>query len=133
LQNVANSLAQNFGNEYYGALAHTIANQVNQPVQVSGHAGWEVTYQVTYTNAAAQGATWTEEEAAVVVIDTGTGNEPAVFFTSVPQNLDENNVSTLVSSLQVAAPITPSGAPTSQAPSDQASDGAPAPTGGSNP
>ena len=42
----------------------------------SGHAGWEVTYDITYTNAAAQGATWTDEQAAVVVVDTGTGDSP---------------------------------------------------------
>jgi hypothetical protein len=107
LQGTADNLAQTFENAYYGALNHTITPGTDEPVQVSGHAAWEVTYDVTYTNAAAQGATWTDEEAAVVVVDTGT-DEPAVFFTSIPYSLNEANINTLVSSLQLTS--TPSNA-----------------------
>ena len=80
-----------------------------------------MTYTVSYTNAAAQGATWTDEQAAVVVVDPGTGNEPSVFFTSVPGNLGESSVSSLVSSLQYSAPVGVT--PTGGAPSSAASDG----------
>ncbi len=126
LQNVTNSLAQNFGNEFYSALAHSpIAIQANQPVTISGHPGWEITYQVSYTNAPAQQATWTSEDAAVVLMDTGTGNEPAVFFTSVPDTLGVTNVTTLVNSLQVTAPVATASptAPVSDTPSDEGSGG----------
>jgi hypothetical protein len=105
LQTTAENLAQTFGNAYYGALDHSINPEQDQPVQVSGHAAWEVSWDVSYTNAAAQGASWNDEQAAVVVVDTGT-NQPAVFFTSIPQNLDEGNVSTLVSSLQLNSAAT---------------------------
>jgi hypothetical protein len=120
LQGTAENLATTFQNAYYSPLNHTVTQGSNNPVQVSGHAGWEVTYDVTYTTASAQGATWTDEEAAVVVVDTGT-DEPAVFFTSVPDTLNEGNITTLVSSLQLAA--APSGASTQPAggtPSDGA-------------
>jgi hypothetical protein len=122
LQGTADNLAQTFENAYYGALNHTVAAGTDEPVQVSGHAAWEVTYDVTYTNAAAQGATWTDEQAAVVVVDTGT-DEPAVFFTSVPSTLNEANITKLVSALQLSS--TPSGA-SSATPTDggAASDGA---------
>jgi hypothetical protein len=123
LQNIAVNLAQSFEGAYYNALAHTGAEEASQSVLIGGHAGWEVTYDVTYTNAAAQGATWTDEQAAVVVVDSGSGDEPAVFFTSIPQNLVESNVTTLVSSLQLSGPQTASGTPTSGAPSDGASGG----------
>jgi hypothetical protein len=100
----AAQLANTFENAYYNDLPHAPAVQeVSQPVHVSGHTGWEVTYQITYTNAAAQGATWTDEQAAVVVVDTGSGNTPAVFFTSIPGSLNESNVTSLVSSLQLPA------------------------------
>jgi hypothetical protein len=129
LQSVAVTLAGNFESAYYSPLAHAATQEVSQPVQVSEHAGWEVTYDVTYTNAAAQGATWTDEQAAVIVVDTGSGDEPAVFFTSIPQNLVEGNVTTLVSSLQLSAPPTATTtASASEAPSDGSSDG-----GGNNP
>jgi hypothetical protein len=71
LQTVAANLATTFQNAYYTALQHTVTPEVSQPVSVSGHAGWEVTYQVSYSDATAQGATWTDEQAAVIVADTG--------------------------------------------------------------
>ena len=100
LQSTAENLAQTFSNAYYGALEHSLTVGQDQPVQVSGHAAWEVTYGMTYTNAQAQSATWTNEQAAVVVVDNGT-NQPTVFFTSIPNTLNDANVTTLVSSLQL--------------------------------
>ena len=91
LQTTTENLAQNFSNAYYGDLDHNINQEQDQPLQVSGHAGWEVTYDVSYTDASDQGATWTDEQAAVVVVDNGT-DQPAVFFTSIPQNLNEDNI-----------------------------------------
>jgi hypothetical protein len=122
LQSTAENLAQTFGNAYYSSLDHTINPEEDQPLQVSGHAGWEVTYDVAYSNAAAQGATWTDEQAAVVVVDTGT-DQPAVFFTSIPQNLIEDNVATLVSSLQLAPASTTAGQTGAATPADTAQAG----------
>jgi hypothetical protein len=99
LQKTAENLAQAFENAYYTALSHSVTPEADKPTQVSGRAAWVVTYDVTYTNAAAQGATWTDEQAALVIVDIGT-DEPAVFFASIPNSLNEANVSTLVSSLQ---------------------------------
>jgi len=110
LQNTTDNLAQTFGNAYYSALNHNINVEQDQPVQVSGHAGWEVTYDVSYTDATDQGATWSDEQAAVVIVDTGT-DQPAVFFTSIPQNLNEDNVTTLVSSLQLTSASTATASP----------------------
>ena len=109
LQNVAQTLAGNFAGAYYSALSNTPVPGANQEVFVDGHEGWEVGYDVSY-NDPTQGETWTGEQAAVVVIDPGTGAAPAVFFTSVPQNFTGAipagfagvSVSTLVSSLALA-------------------------------
>jgi len=111
LENTATNVAQTLGNAYYTALDHTSAPVLSQPVSVSGHAGWEIEYQITYTNATAQGATWSSEEAAVVVADTGTGNTPVVFFASVPNTLGTTTVNSLVSSLQLTVVPNPSGSP----------------------
>src|SRR6185437_10178627 len=102
LQSTAENLAQTFSNAYYGDLNHNVNTGQDGPVQVSGHAAWQVSYDVAYDNAAAQGATWTDEQATVIVVDNGT-NQPAVFFTSIPNTLNEANVSTLGSSLQLTA------------------------------
>jgi hypothetical protein len=120
LENTATNVASTLGNAYYNALAHSSSPVLSQPVSISGHAAWEIEYQINYTNAAAQGATWTSEEAAVVVTDTGTGNTPVVFFASVPNTLGATTVSSLVSSLQLS--VVPN-------PSASANGGAPAPGG----
>jgi hypothetical protein len=101
LQTSAVNLAQTFQNAYYSNLNHTLTQELSQPVEVSGHVGWEVTYDVVYTDQADQGETWSDEQAAVVVVDNGT-DQPAVFFTSIPANLVEGNVQTLVSSLALS-------------------------------
>ena len=98
LANVTTTLANQFNGSYYQP-------ELSQPVQVSGHAGWEVKFLITYTNVSGQGLSWSDEMGAVVVADSGTGAAPAVFYVSVPGNLGESNVDTLVSSLQLS--VTP--------------------------
>ena len=83
LETTAVNLAQTFQNAYYGDLNHTVTPELSQPVSVSGHVGWEITYDIVYTDQADQGETWSDEQAAVVVVDNGT-TQPAVFFTSIP-------------------------------------------------
>jgi hypothetical protein len=102
LQSTAENLAQTFGNAYYNDLDHNTNTEEDQPLQVGGHAGWEVLYDVSYTNAQSQGATWTDERAAVVLVDNGS-SQPAVFFTSIPDTLNEQNIGTLISSLQLTS------------------------------
>jgi hypothetical protein len=110
LANTATNVANTLEGAYYNALDHTATPVLSQPTSVSGHAGWEVEYLITYTNAAAQGATWTSEYGAVVVADTGDGNTPVVFFTSIPDTLGgQTTASSLVSSLQLSVVPNPSG------------------------
>ena len=54
-----------------------------------------------YKDAARDGLPWTSEHGAVVVVDRGAGQAPAVFYTSVPSNLGTSDVSTLISSLRL--------------------------------
>jgi hypothetical protein len=104
LENTATNLVNTFNGTYYGTLQHNFQQEVSQPVQVSGHAGWEIKFLMSYTNAQGQGLSWNDELGAVVVADLGSGVAPAVFYTSVPGNLGESNVDSLVSSLTVNAP-----------------------------
>lgn len=110
LENTASNLVNTFNAAYYSELPHSISNVISEPTSVSGHPGWEIKFLITYTNP--QGLAWSSELGAVVVADEGTtGVAPAVFYTSVPANLNENNVDTLVSSLQLTAPTQPGGSP----------------------
>jgi hypothetical protein len=123
LANVANSLVSTFDGTYYSALPHSRNDIVSQPVLVSGHPGWEIKFLMTYTSP--QGLAWTNELGAVVVTDEGAGIAPAVFYVSVPGNLNEDNVNTLVSSLQLAVPAQPGGSPAAGSPAP----GSPTPGG----
>jgi hypothetical protein len=109
LENTATNLVSTFDGAYYSALPHTRSNVVSEPILISGHPGWEIKFLMTYTNP--QGLAWNNELGAVVVADEGTGVAPAVFYTSVPANLNENNVGTLVSSLQLTTPTQPGSSP----------------------
>jgi hypothetical protein len=102
LQTTTENLAGTFSNAYYSGLSNSVIDGVDVPIQVDGHQGWEITYTVNYNNPG-QGETWASEQAAVVLVDTGAGTAPAVFFTSIPQNLGETNIATLISSLQLTA------------------------------
>jgi hypothetical protein len=86
---------------YYRGLQHTRTVQSSSAIQVSGHQAWVVTFAMKYKDAARDGLPWTSEQGAVVVVDRGAGRHPAVFYTSVPNNLGTSDVSTLVSSLRL--------------------------------
>ncbi|HEX6448271.1 MAG TPA: DUF2510 domain-containing protein [Trebonia sp.] len=105
LQNVTNALVNAFNGAYYQVLPHNFQEVQSAPVAISGHPGWEIKFLQTYTSP--QGMAWTNELGAVVVADPGNGAPPAVFYVSVPGNLNEGNVDSLVSSLQLTAPAPP--------------------------
>jgi hypothetical protein len=102
LQATAGTLANAFFSSYYNGLPHTGATQQSDPLQVSGHPAWMVQFLVTYPNAASQGLAWQSELGAVVVVDRGTGQAPAVLYISVPSNLNTASVDTIIQSLQLA-------------------------------
>ena len=73
-------------------------------MQVSGHQAWMVKFLMTYTAAANEGLHWSTELGAVVVVDRGTGDVPAVFYVSVPASLGTANVTALIDSLRLGSP-----------------------------
>lgn len=134
LANVTTNLANQFNGSYYAVLSHNYQQEESVPIQVSGHAGWEVKFLITYTNPQGQGLSWSDELGAVVVADSGAGLTPAVFYVSVPGNLGETNVDSLVSSLQLTVTAQPSGSASASASvSASASATTTSPGGGNNP
>jgi hypothetical protein len=103
LSSTASTLAGTFENTFYNGMQHTVSQLADGPLQVSGAASWEVTFLITYTNPTSVGATWTTEEGEVVVVDRGAGNQPAVFYVSVPANLGTGDVAALANSLTLTA------------------------------
>jgi len=131
LPQTAMNLVGAFDQAYYGALPHVRATQQNNPLQVSGHPAWIVEFLMTYPTAASQGLPWQTQLGAVVVVDRGAGQPPAVMYVTVPDNLGTANVGVILASTQLnapAAPATPPAAPATP-PAAAASNG----TSGPNP
>ena len=143
LPQTAMNLVNAFDSAYFASLPHVRSTVENNPLQVSGHAGWVVEFQMTYQNAAAQGLAWQTQLGAVVVVDRGAGQPPAVLYVTVPDNLGTANVGAILASMQLAAPAATASAGAASAPagvpSAPAAQGSPAPQdagatpGGANP
>ena len=96
-------MADAVGQAYYGGLPHSRTVEDSYGMTVSGHAAWVVKFLMTYPDAAGQGLAWSTELGAVVVVDSGAGHAPAVFYVSVPASLGTQNVATFLSSLRVSS------------------------------
>jgi Protein of unknown function (DUF2510) len=128
LPQTAMNLAGAFDSAYYSALPHVRATQQNNPLQVSGHPAWIVEFQMTYPAAAGQGLAWQTQLGAVVVVDRGAGQPPAVIYVTVPDNLGTANVGVILASMQLnvpAAPASPAAPATPPAAAITAPPGAP--------
>ena len=98
----AMSLAGAMDAAYHSGLEHYRTLEDSSAMLVSGHQAWEVTFQISYPNAAAQGLAFSSEDGAVVVVDRGPGQAPAVFYASVPSSLGSSGVRTLIGSLRLS-------------------------------
>jgi len=87
---------------YYTGVQHSRSTVKSTATQVSGHQAWMVEFNMNYPDAASQGMSWSSELGAVVVVDRGAGQFPAVFYTSVPASLGTLKVVTFLLSLQVS-------------------------------
>ena len=130
LPQTAMNLTVAFDPVYFGGLPHVRATQQNNPLQVSGHPAWIVEFQMTYPTAASQGLAWQTQLGAVVVVDRGAGQPPAVLYVTVPDNLGTANMGTILASMQLAAPpaAATAPAPPPAAPPAPAAAGTPAPS-----
>jgi hypothetical protein len=132
LPQTAMNLVGAFDPTYFNGLPHVRSTQENNPLQVSGHPGWIVEFQMTYQTAASQGLAWQSQLGAVVVVDRGAGQPPAVLYVTVPSNLGTANVGVILASMQLAAPA-PAGSPGAPTPPAPAAPSAPAAAGSGAP
>jgi hypothetical protein len=116
LPQTAMNLVSAFDTAYFASLPHVRATEENSPLQLSGHPGWLVEFQMTYQNAATQGLAWQTQMGAVEVVDRGTGQPPAVLYVTVPNNLGTANIGVILASMQLAAPGDPAAPPAATAP-----------------
>jgi hypothetical protein len=101
LEPTAMGVADALDSAYYAGVQHSRTTKASKPLKVSGHHAWQVEFAMDYPDGASQGLTWSSELGAVVLVDLGAGQAPAVFYVSVPASLGSQNVSRLVSSLRL--------------------------------
>jgi hypothetical protein len=126
LPQTAMNLVGAFDSAYFSSLPHVRSTQQNNPLQVSGHPAWIVEFLMTYPTAASQGLAWQTQLGAVVVVDRGTGQPPAVMYVTVPDNLGTANVGVILASMQLNAPAAPASPAAPSAPAAPATPAAPA-------
>jgi hypothetical protein len=102
LEQTAISLVSALDPAYYAGVPHIRATEASSATQVGGHQAWTIEFTMNYTDGASQGLTWSTELGAVVVVDRGTGQFPAVFYVSVPASLGTQNVATFLGSLRIS-------------------------------
>ena len=102
LETTAASLVSALDPVYYNPLAHSRTVQGSSAMQVSGHQAWMVKFLISYPDAIGENLSWTSELGAVVAVDRGAGQAPAVFYASVPANLGVNSVTALIDSLRLS-------------------------------
>jgi hypothetical protein len=104
LEPTAMSLLGAIDPAYYAGVPHTRTIEKDSATQVSGHQAWIVEFNMEYPDGASQGLTWSSELGAVVIVDRGATQAPAVFYVSVPADLGTLNVAGLVLSLRLSSP-----------------------------
>ncbi len=102
LKPTATSLVAAMDPLYYDPLVHARTVQDSSATRVSGHRAWMVRFLISYPDAGPEGLGWTSELGAVVVVDRGTGQAPAVFYVSVPADLGVSHVDALIGSLRLS-------------------------------
>ena len=103
LQAAATGLLNALDPAFYAGVQHSRTTDIDQPTRVSGHQAWEIEFTVDYPNGASQGLTWATELGAVVVVDRGPAEHPALFYVSVPATLGVHNVDMLIDSLTISS------------------------------
>jgi hypothetical protein len=102
LEPTAVSLVGALDSAYYGGVQHSRSTVKSTAIQVSGHQAWMLEFAMNYPDGASQGLTWSSELGAVVVVDRGAGQFPAVYYVSVPASLGTLKVATFLLSLRVS-------------------------------
>lgn len=102
LQKLANALADDIEQDYYPP-EHGRTDSENAATEVDGHAAWKVAFDLTFPQAEASGWAFKSEQVVLLLIDRGGGNQPAVFYFSLPDNLPlEADMAAVLSSIKVS-------------------------------
>lgn len=97
----AKAVYVDFGKYYQ--LQHTTKILQDKAIKVGGKDAWLLQFQLDFSKISKQkGYKWNKENGAIVLMDRGEGERPALFYLSVPDNLGTNVAAQVLSSLKPA-------------------------------
>lgn len=102
LRNAAASFLVAYEPVFY-PLRHEREILADKAIKVSGKRAWLLKFELDFSqDAEANGWKWKKELGAIVLVDRGETEQPALLYISVPDNLDTDLVDEIVESLEVS-------------------------------
>jgi hypothetical protein len=101
LGDTAKSVFVDFAKFY--PITHTNKIVQDKAIKIGDKDAWVLQFQLDFSKESkAKGYKWNKENGAIVVMDRGAGQPPAILYASVPDNLGANVVDQVLSSLKPA-------------------------------
>ncbi|MFF4777306.1 DUF2510 domain-containing protein [Microtetraspora fusca] len=88
---------------FFYSPQHTRKIVSNKAIKVSGRDAWMTEFEMDFTEESQRnGWKFKTEKGAFILVDRGAGQQPALVYASVPDNLDQSVLQQVVDSLQVS-------------------------------
>lgn len=101
LQNLTGTVFKDF-QKYYG-IQHTQKIVQNKAIKIGDKDAWVLQFKLDFSaESTKKGYKWNTENGAIVLMDRGEGQRPAILYISVPDNLGTNVVEQVLASLKPA-------------------------------
>ncbi|WP_170223198.1 DUF2510 domain-containing protein [Nonomuraea turkmeniaca] len=102
LGDTAKAVFVDFSTKYYGP-PHESKIVADKAMKVGDRDAWLLQFELDFTKVSEEkGYKWKKENGAIVLVDRGSGERPAIFYVSVPDNLGTDVVGKVLSSLKPA-------------------------------
>ncbi|MEU6725708.1 DUF2510 domain-containing protein [Nonomuraea wenchangensis] len=101
LRATAQAVFMDFAQFY--SVAHETKIAADKAIKIGDREGWLLQFELDFTKAAKEnGYKWKKETGAIVLMDRGANEQPALLYVSVPDNLGTGVVDKVVGSLKPA-------------------------------
>ncbi|PZG05510.1 hypothetical protein, partial [Nonomuraea aridisoli] len=102
LGDTAKAVFVDFSSRYY-SLAHESRIVEDKAMKIGDRDAWVLRFELDFSKISEEnGFAWKKEEGAIVLMDRGEGQSPAMLYVSVPDNLGTDVVSRVLGSLKPA-------------------------------
>ncbi|MFI7706432.1 DUF2510 domain-containing protein [Nonomuraea sp. NPDC049480] len=102
MSETAKAVFMDFTTRYY-ALPHESKIVAEKAMKIGDRDAWVLQFELDFTKVSEEkNYKWKKENGAIVLMDRGSGERPAILYTSVPDNLGTDVVATVLGSLKPA-------------------------------